>query len=455
MNYHQFLEQKRIIVEPSGFEPGEINPMLFDFQRDVVRWALRRGKAALFLDTGLGKTFCQVEWAKHVATHTNGNVLIFAPLAVAQQTKDEALKLGVDITVCRGQDDVRPGINIANYDILHKFDPGQFAGLVLDESSILKAYGGKTRKALQTFAIGIPYRLACTATPAPNDLLELINHAEFLGIMTGKEIIALYFTQDGNSTQKWRLKGHSRDDFWKWMAEWSIAMRKPSDLGYSDDRFILPPLNIHQVTVKNGQPMNGYLVPVEARTMTERRAARRSSLPQRVQKCAEIINGGTDAWIVWCDLNGESGALAKAIPDAVEIRGSNKPQDKEQRMIDFARGNIRVLVTKPTVAGFGMNWQHCHNVAFVGLSDSFEQQYQAIRRCWRFGQRHPVDVHMITSELEGAVVENVRRKEKQAAQIFDAVVKHMAVNSTIKQAVRNEIVYRPSQPMRLPQWIEV
>lgn len=453
-DYQSFLRAKQVYVEPSGFDPGELNPILFDFQRDITRWALKRGKAAMFLDTGLGKTFCQVEWAKHVVAHeTGGNVLIFAPLTVGRQTQEEARKLGVDITLCRSQDDVRPGVNVANYEILHKFAPEQFEGLVLDESSILKAYGGKTRKLLQEFASGIPYRLACTATPAPNDLIEIINHAEFLGVMSGKEIIALYFTQDGNTTQKWRLKGHSKDDFWKWMAQWSVAMRRPSDLGYPDAKFALPDLRMHEVVVKSHTPMDGYLIPVEAKTMSERRAARKASLSERVQAAAELVNGSDEPWLVWCDLNAESEALAASIPDAIEIKGSDKPEDKEQRMVDFAAGDIRVLVTKPSIAGFGMNWQHCSNMAFVGLSDSYEQMYQAIRRCYRFGQQHPVDVHVIISELEGAVVQNIKRKEQQASEMFNELVARMSVNSEIAQAQRNEMQYTPQTKMVLPQWI--
>jgi hypothetical protein len=399
MNYETFLESKQLFIDPVGFDvaDGDINPMLFDWQRAIVRWALRRGRAALFEDCGLGKTPQQLEWARIVSMMTGKPVLILAPLAVANQTKGEGDKFSVPVNVCETQADVIRGVNITNYEKLHHFRPGGWGGIVLDESSILKAYDGKTRKALSQFARGIPFRLACTATPAPNDLIELTNHAEFLDIMTGKEIIALFFTQDGNTTHKWRLKGHARDQFWKWMAQWSVAIRKPSDLGYDDDGFILPELR--------------YLLPVTAQTLSERRAARRASLPERVAEAAKLANESDDPWLIWCDLNKESEALVKAIPGAKEVAGRHSNDYKKDALLGFSEGRYRVIVTKPTIAGFGMNWQHCQNMAFVGLSDSYEQQYQAIRRCWRFGQDKPVDVHVITATTEGAVVANIKRKE--------------------------------------------
>lgn len=439
-DYMEFLDNKRAIVKPSGFTPGELNPMLFPFQAAVVRWALQRGKSALFEDCGLGKTPQQLEWAHQVYLHTGQNVLILAPLAVTKQTRAEGAKFGIEVTVCDRQDDMRPGINITNYEKLHHFTPDGLAGIVLDESSILKSYDGSTRKALNEFAARIPYRLACTATPAPNDLVELSNHAEFLGIMTGKEIIALYFTQDGNTTHQWRLKGHAREAFWKWMAQWSVAIRRPSDLGFDDDGFVLPDLKMTEQVVK-GAAVNGYLIPVEAKTLQERREARRDSLPDRVAATAALANGNDESWLIWCDLNAESEALADAIPDAIEVAGRHSDEHKIDAMTGFSEGRYRVLVTKPTIAGFGMNWQHCHNMVFVGLSDSYEQQYQAIRRCWRFGQQYPVNVHVVTADTEGAVVANIKRKEKSAAAMFDNIVKHMGVYADINQTERIEMEY--------------
>lgn len=441
-DYRTFLESKQTNSAAVGFVPGPINPMLFPFQSDIVRWALQRGRAAVFADCGLGKTPMQLEWARQIVEHTGGDVLILAPLAVSLQTVREGQKFGVHVTPCRTQSDVKPGVNIANYEMLHHFDATSFAGIVLDESSILKAFGGVLRHEITAFGKQIPYRLACTATPAPNDLIELTNHAEFLEIMTGKEIIALYFTQDGNTTHQWRLKGHAKADFWKWMASWSVALRKPSDLGYDDAGFVLPPLQMHQVTV-DGKAHSGMLFPVEALTLQERQGARRDSLPDRVAACAELVNGSTEPWLIWCNLNAESEALTKAIPGAVEVTGSDSNEHKERAMLGFSDGAIRVMVTKPTIAGFGMNWQHCSNMAFVGLSDSYEQLYQAIRRCWRFGQVSPVNVHVVTADTEGAVVKNIERKERQATDMMDNIVEHMA-NKAFGKADRNEMTYKES-----------
>lgn len=452
--YEQFLESKRVVVSPAGFDvPMEsINPMLFDWQRSVVRWALYRGRAALFEDCGLGKTPQQIEWARHVCGHTEGNVLILAPLAVAAQTVREGAKFGVDVTHCRIGQDVRPGVNVANYERLHHFSPDQFAGIVLDESSILKAFDGTTRKQIQDFARSIKFRLACTATPAPNDLIELTNHAEFLDVMSGKEIIALFFKQDGNTTHQWRLKGHARDAFWTWMAEWSIALRRPSDIGYDDGKFRLPPLNLHHITVE-GKANDGFLFAIEAQTLTERRDARRASMADRVAVTAGLANKTDDRWLVWCDLNSESEALTKAIDGAVEVKGSDSPDHKEQALNDFAQGKIRVLVSKPSIAGFGMNFQCCNHVAFVGLSDSYEAFYQAVRRCWRFGQTMPVECYVIAADTEGAVVSNIERKERQASHMFDEIVKKMSVHELNKRQKRNEMEYNPMQEIKLPEWI--
>ena len=426
-DYAQFLAGKRLIIPDAGLQVPEahLHPWLFPFQRRIVQWALQRGRAACFAGTGLGKTGCQLEWSKHVHTHTGRDVLIFAPLAVTHQTAQEGAKLDLHVTVCRGQIDVKRGVNIANYEMLEHFDAAAFGGLVIDESSILKAYSGSTRKALTRFGAQIPFRLACTATPAPNDLIEIINHAEFLGIMNGKEIIALFFTQDGNTTHKWRLKGHARADFWRWMASWSLAIRSPSDMGYPDDGFILPPLSILPVEVECDTAPPGMLFPVEAQTLEEMRGAMRASLTQRVAACAERVNASAEPWVVWCTLNDESAALARAIPDAVEVRGSDTLVRKERALLDFSEGRVRVLVSKASICGFGMNWQHCARVAFVGLSFSFEQYFQAIRRCWRFGQTRPVECSVITSSAEGRVVAAIERKEKQATKMLEEIVGHM------------------------------
>ncbi|HLY32476.1 MAG TPA: DNA methyltransferase [Ktedonobacterales bacterium] len=448
-DYAAFLASKRVTVAPCGFaiEKSALHIALFPWQAEIVRWALQRGRAALFEETGLGKTPQQLEWARHVAERTGKPVLIFAPLAVAEQTRDIGRDLlGLDVTICRSQTDVQPGVNITNYEMLRHFDSAAFGGVVIDEASILKSYDGKTRKALNAFGRSIPYRLVATATPAPNETIELINYAEFLDVMNGKEILALFFTQDGNSTHEWRLKGHAHSDFYRWLASWAIAIRKPSDIGYRDDGFNLPPLTIEQHVVE-AKPMAGHLFAIEAKTLSERGRARKASVADRVKVCADLVNGSDESWLVWCNLNSESTALAKAIPGAVEVTGSDPSERKAQAMLDFAAGRIRVMVSKPSICGFGLNFQVCHNVAFVGLSDSWEQYHQAIRRCWRFKQAQPVHAHVITSEVEGAVVANIEHKERQAAELMESLVREVAQHTllTTAGATREEVEYEEAQ----------
>jgi len=420
--YDEFLRNKTVIDPDTGLATvPPLNPSLFDFQRDIVAWSLRRGRAAVFADCGLGKSPMQLEWAKHVP----GDVLILAPLAVASQTVREGQKFGIPVKYARTQAESAHGITITNYEMMDRFDLSKFTGLVLDESSILKAYDGKTRTAIIEAGKTIPFRLACTATPAPNDFMELGNHAEFLGVMSRVEMLAMFFVHDGGDTQKWRLKGHAESEFWKWLASWAVCIRKPSDLGYDDRDFTLPELVMHQITVKVDEPTDGFLFAVEANGLTERLQARRSTIAERVSDCAAIVNATKEPFLVWCNLNGESEALAKAIHDATQITGSDPNEKKEAAMLGFTNGEHRVVVTKPSIAGFGMNWQHCANMAFVGLSDSYEQFYQAVRRCWRFGQKKPVNVYVITAETEGAVVANIKRKERDANTMAANMVEHM------------------------------
>lgn len=455
MNYAEFLNTKREKVNPCGFavDPAAMTPTLFDWQREIVAWALKRGRAALFEDCGLGKTAQQLEWARHVVNHTGRAVLILAPLAVSDQTIREGGKFGIAVHRCNSGDDVIPAaVNVTNYERLEKFNSDPFAGIVLDESSILKACDGKTRHMITDFAKPIEYRLCCTATPAPNDLVELCNHAEFLDIMSDKEIKALFFRQDGNTTHNWRLKGHARQAFWMWMAEWSVAIRRPSDIGYSDDGYILPPLNMIQETVTN-DVHDGWLFAMEARTLAERRESRKNSLARRVERAAELANNSSEQWLIWCDLNAEGDALADAIPDAVQVKGADSPDFKEKTLNDFATGKLRVLVSKPSIAGFGMNFQTCHNVLFVGLSDSYEAFYQAIRRCWRFGQTKSVNCHVLCADSDGAVVENIRRKDAQSTEMFDEVVKAMSGLGDVGSTRRNEMAYNPQSPVQFPSWL--
>jgi hypothetical protein len=454
-SYTQFLRSKLVSASPVGFEPDRLSARLFDFQRDITRWAVKRGRAALLEDCGLGKTPQQLEWARQVHAHTDKPVLIFAPLAVSQQTVREGTKFDIPVHICRQQSDVSAGVNITNYEKIEHFpNASQFGGIVLDESSILKGYDGKFRRHITDWARVIPYRLAATATAAPNDYMELGTHSEFMGVMNLTEMLATFFVHDGGDTSKWRLKGHAEDKFWKWVASWAVCIRKPSDLGYADEGFSLPPLHMHQETVQC-DASTGFLFPMEGQTLQERQQARRDSIGPRVARCADLVNANRDQWLVWCNLNAESEALTDAIPGAVEISGSDSPERKEKAFMDFADGGIRVLVTKPKIAGFGMNWQQCSHMAFVGLSDSYEQLYQAIRRCWRFGQSREVHCHVICAETEGAVVRNIERKERQAQRMFEGMVDHMKEISReeIRGSERDYDGYQPTVPMEVPSWL--
>ncbi len=444
-DYYKFLERKKLTDISTGFKPvREMNSMLFLFQKDIIKWSLIRGRSAVFADCGLGKTAIQLEWANHVYQHIKSPILIFAPLAVSRQTKREGekFKIKTPIKICRKQSDIINGINITNYEMFQHFKPEYFGGLILDESSILKGYDGKFRKNITEFANCIPYRLACTATPAPNDLVEIINHAEFLGIMNEKEIKALFFTNRSQEiVQKWVLKKHAINDFWKWMASWSVALRMPSDLGYENSNFILPKLNIKQLTVSSFNNIKtGQFFNMGAFTLKERQDARRNSIDERVKKCVEIVNGSNAQWLIWCDLNKESELLTKAIKGAVEVKGADSLEHKEKSIIDFQSGKLKILVTKPSIAGHGMNLQNCHNMVFVGLSDSYEKLYQATRRCWRFGQKHEVTSYHIVSENEGAVVKNIERKEAESTKLFNNIIKRMNGAGQVRTK-REEMTY--------------
>lgn len=444
MTYSTFLQSKRIVDAPTGFDVKQLSDYLFQWQQDIIRWALKRGRAALFEDCGLGKTPQQLEWARQVCVKTSGNVLILAPLAVSYQTKTEGEKFGIPVTVCKDQFDVKPGINVTNYEKLQHFSPKEFAGVVLDESSILKSYTGKIRTQIIESFNQTPFRLACTATPAPNDYMELGNHAEFLGVMSRVEMLATFFTHDGGETSKWRLKGHAETEFWKWLASWAVYIRKPSDLGYSDDDFELPEKieTLHQI---EGFAAPGYLFPMPAATLDEQRKVKRESLSERVKACADLVNSKAFGyWVVWAELNDEADMLEKSIRGAVQIAGKDSAADKERKLIEFSRGQFRVLVTKASIAGFGMNWQHCNQMAFVGLSHSYEDLYQAVRRCWRFGQKNPVDVHLFMVDGEQAILENLKRKEAEAVKMAESLKEHVAeLNKiNIKSLKRETDTYR-------------
>ncbi|TCG09329.1 helicase [Paraburkholderia steynii] len=458
--YNAFIESKRMSDPASGLtEIPALNQTLKPHQHDIVTWALRRGRAAVFAGTGLGKSFMQLEWARCVAEATDMPVLILAPLAVAAQTKREGEKFGIEVKHCREQSEVGDAsIVVTNYDRLQKFDLEHFAGVVLDESSILKASDGKTRTAIIEAFKDYRFRLACTATPAPNDYMELGNHAEFLGVMTQEEMLAMFFIHDGGETQKWRLKGHAESEFWKWMCSWAVMLRKPSDLGYPNDGYDLPPLAIEQITVGvDHDRAQDTLFVMQAATLQDRIKERRETVEERCRAAVEIIARKPDTpWLVWCNLNSEAELMTKLIADAVEVRGSDKVEDKERKLLGFTDGQIRVMTTKPSVAGFGMNWQHCADMVFVGLNDSYEQLFQAIRRCWRFGQTKPVNVYLVAAETEGAVVANLHRKEADAERMAEQMVAHMQdiTVATIRGTSRTKTEYNPSVEMTIPQFLE-
>lgn len=457
MSYEDFIAKKQFNDISAGFTPVGLSPHLFGFQREIVDWACRRGRAAIFADTGLGKTLMELEWAGQVADATNRPVLIVAPLCVAHQHVREGAKFGVDVRYVREQCDVADDrIVITNYEMLDGFDLDAFGGVVLDESSILKNSTGKTRTKIISQCQRVPYRLSCTATPSPNDHMELGNQAEFLGLMSQTEMLAMFFTHDGGDTQKWRLKGHGRTKFWQWMACWSVCIRKPSDLGHSDDGYILPGLTVEQHEVESHEPQAGELFVTEALTLSEQRKAQRDSIEDRVAKVAELCNADREQWIVWCHLNDEADALVKAIDDAESVGGSDSIESKEDRMMRFTAGTLRVLVTKPSIAGFGMNWQHCNRMAFVGLSHSFEQYYQAVRRCYRFGQKRPVQVHIVTAEAEGAVKASIERKQQQSDEMSEQMVAHMrdAMKKQIKGLSEGRDTYKADIIINIPEWLK-
>jgi len=459
MSYSEFLARKAWRTTDSGFVASDLPAGLFPFQADLVRWACRRGRAGLFVDTGLGKTAMQLAWAAEVARHTGHPVLILSPLAVAAQTVREASKFGMAATLCRDGADVTNGINVTNYDRLHRFDPEMFGGVVLDESSCLKDFTSATRTTLIDAFRSTPHKLCCTATPAPNDFTELGNHAEFLGVMTRTEMLAMYFTHDGGSTQDWRIKGHAQRDYWRWVCSWAAAVKRPSDLGYDDSAFVLPPLEIRETvvpaTIEQARSQGRLFVDL-AETLSDQRQARRGSLDDRVARCAAIVNAEPgEQWLVWCELNAEGDALTAAIPGAVQVAGADSAESKEQRILDFAEGRSRVLVSKPSICGHGVNLQQCARIAFVGLTHSFEQFYQAVRRCWRFGQTRPVDCHIIVGEAEGPVRDNLRRKQADAERMAAAMTEHTAaiVLSEVRGLTRDVTTYRAETEMVLPGWL--
>lgn len=422
-DYAEFIARKQSRVEKPGrdVDVDQVHPMLHDWQKDLVAWAVRTGRAALWADTGMGKTVMQLEWARLSAER---GALVVAPLAVCQQTVREAAKLSIDARYIRdsGAGFNPQGINVTNYESLHNITPDLFDAVVLDESSILKQSSGATRMMLVDWCKDIPHRLACSATPAPNDPEELTNQAEWLGRMSRTHMLAAYFIHDQDG---WRLKGHARRPMMQWMAQWAVALTKPSDVGGDDLGYNLPGLEVLPEIVTADVEAEGQLFATDLGGVTGRAEMRRKTLEARVDRAAKLVANDPGPWILWCGLNSEAEALATAIPGAVNVHGALDPDDKARLLLGFADGDFDVLITKPSIASQGLNYQHCHRMAFVGLGDSYEQYYQAIRRCYRYGQTEVVRAHVIVSDLETQIAANVARKEQQANQITTELVAEM------------------------------
>lgn len=457
-DYEAFVESKLALALPRGIvAPPALSAQLFPFQRDCVRWSLESGRSALFEDCGLGKTAQQLEWGHRVSEHTDGGrVLILAPLAVAGQTVREGQKFGIPVTYAKTRDSQAPtGITITNYERLDAFDPEDFSGVVLDESSILKSFMGATKRALLSAFSRTPYRLACTATPAPNDHMELGNHAEFLGVLTSHEMLARWFLNDTSTMGTYRLKGHAVEPFWDWVSSWARCLGSPADLGYSDEGYVLPELiqNVHTlpVDVTIGRS-NGQLFRAGNLSATNVHREKRLTLDARARRVADVVTAEPDeSWVIWCDTDYEDEALRAVLPGATSVRGSDSLESKERALLGFADGTVRVLITKPRIAGFGMNWQHCARVAYAGPSFSYEAYYQTVRRTWRFGQQRPVHVHVVMGATETDVWSAMQRKaadhEAMKVEMFAAMRRAREARDDRAKG------YSPTLMARLPAWI--
>lgn len=456
--YQEFIASRRIAAKPSGFAfPEEwLNPNAFDYQRSIIKWMIRKGKACVFADCGLGKGLILLNGCEIVAKHTGGRVLILCPLAVGHQLVREADRFGIDgVKLCRSQEDVSTPISITNYERLHLFDASHFVGVACDESSIIKSIDGHIKTEILAKFSNTPYRFACTATPAPNDHMELGNHAEFVGAMKSSTMLATFFTHDGGDTSKWRLRGHAKRKFWEWVASWAVMCRTPADLGFDGSRFILPELRIVEHIIPT-EAKAGRLFAVDAVTLNDQRAVRRETIPQRLEVVKRIIGEQPSPHIVWCNLNAESEAAASALDDAIEVTGSQDEDTKTENLRAFAVGEKRIIVSKASIAGFGLNWQHCANMTFFGLSHSWEEFYQAVRRCYRFGQTKPVTVNVVLSDQELTILENIKRKQADADAMATGMIEAMRGFSQSELGkARNGSEYNPQQSMELPQWLSV
>lgn len=451
--YAAFLATKAPRAEAFGIEPDPMPAHLFDFAAHATAFCLRQGRAALFLDTGLTKTRCQLEFSKQALAASNGYGLILTPLAVARQFETEALALGYDCRVIREQSDVRPGINICNYDRLDKLDASVFDCVCLDESSVLKNFTGKVTQSLILAFAHTRFRLCATATPAPNDHIELGTHSEFLGIMPQSDMLIRWFINDSSKTRTWRLKGHATEAFWDWLSSWAVMASSPDDLGFDGSAFVLPPLVVHrEKAIGTIKPVDGMLFAGDV-SATNMHKVKRETSDARADAAARIIaDYPNNTWIVWCDTDYESDALAKRLPDAVEVRGSFDPDKKEDRIHSFSSGEKKTIITKPTVTGAGLNWQHCHNQIFVGRTFSYEAWYQAVRRSWRFGQKYPVNIWLVVAEGEAQIGRVIDKKAEAHADMKAAMI--AASGRAIQTRSRVRVPYEPKHEGRIPEWLK-
>ena len=460
MSYESFLESKRIFADACGFEVerSQINPMMLDpkheFQADIVQWACKRGKAAIFANTGLGKGPMQMEWCRFVCLHTGGDCLILAPLAVAQQFVREAAKFGIPITICKSQSDVKPGINVTNYERVGLFDLKHFKGVALDESSCIKDFNSNTFKNLLEQLVDTPYKLCSTATPSPNDHAELGTHAELLDVMSRAQMLAMFFEHDGGETSKWTLKGHGKKPFWKFVASWAVCISTPADLGYDDTAYILPPLNIkeHIVEVDHSVNTDGMLFRCPDMSATGLHKEMRLTASARAERVAELVYENPNVpWLIWCNTDYEAVAMRAILPQVVEVRGPDSQDKKESSISHFVDSVNDWLLSKLSIFGFGLNLQHCRNMVFMGLNYSFEQLFQGIRRCWRFGQTEQVNVHIVMAETEGAILKSIRIKEAQYEELQREM--NQAMREEQLAARHKSTNYDHNIEMEIPIWL--
>ena len=438
-----------------GFMPGKLPSRLFDWQRSVTEWSVKRGRAAMFEDCGLGKTGQQLAWADQVSERTGSPVIVLAPLAVAPQTKREGEKFGIPVNIAETDADILPGVNVTNYEKLDKFTLSRFSGVVLDESSILKAYTGAVKRQIISAFSETPYRLSCSATPAPNDLMELLNQAEFLGVMKSNEALACWFIADQSDSGHYRLKGHAEKDFWRWVASWAVCIEKPSDIGFSDEGYVLPPLAEHDVLLKGSEGADPLAAIREKPDMsaTGYHAEKRKTLEQRAEHCAEIAASSDEQYVIWCYQNDEADLLKKLLPEAVEVRGSDKAGTKERAALDFIDGKRRVLISKPSIFGYGLNFQNCRNAVFCGLDFSYESYYQAVRRMYRFGQPLPVKVWRVVGERERAILDTIDHKARMKQQMARGMAEAMREFQTEAVRGREFNLTLEKQSADFPAWL--